>query len=319
MPVTVVTEGILTSSATYSSLTFTPVFDGQAFASAPFTQMFSVLRTRLNALNTGAPAQGAFTYEHLSPGRGDHSSGYLLGTGDYYYEKTDLEVPGIWVHRADMYNIVTEAGTALDHWFCGAKGPVGKTSKPFLLSGTGNTRLHISKQPELINKKSRRYCGGVLVLFDGIFRKLAEYETGKNARRNSFYIILYVLASFDGAAAEWYPIPVTERYIEGAPHGSSSGSDGGPIWRSGRNFSFRHLLTSKSIPLNHSSTTADTTPTSCIIEALAVGVAIVRSHGSGVTGGTLGVYIDSWRLSYLSMSGTRNRIILAPDSHGYIE
>lgn len=311
------TDPTLTSSTTYSSLTFTPVYDGQAFASAPFTQMFATLETRLNALNTGAPAQGAFTYEHLSPGRGDHSSGYLLGTGEYYYEKTDLEVPGIWVHRADMYNIVTEAGTALEHWFCGAKGPVGKPSKPFLL-GNFNSRLNISKQPELIDKKSRRYCGGVLVLFDGIFRKLANYDGGENKYDNSFYTILYVLASFDGKEAEWYPIPVTERYTAGVAHGSG-GTTSGPIWRSGRNFSFRHLLTSKSIPLNHSSTTADTTPTSCIIEALAIGVAIVRDHGSGVTGGTLGVYIDSWRLSYLSMSGTRNRIILAPDSHGYIE
>jgi len=311
------TDPTVTSSTTYSSLTFTPVYDGQAFASAPFTQMFATLQTRLNALNMGAPAQGAFTYEHLSPGRGDHSSGYLLGTGETFYEKTDLEVPGVWLHSTVTSDVVTEAGPALEHWFCGAKGPVGKPIKPFLL-GNLSSRLHISKQPELIDKKSRRYCGGVLVLFDGIFRKLAKHDTGENKVLNSFYTILYVLASFDGAEAEWYPIPVTERYTAGVSHGSGDAYSG-PIWRSGRNFSFRHLLTSKSIPLSHSSTTSGTTPTSCIIEALAIGVAIVRDHGSGVTGGTLGVYIDSWRLSYLSMSGTRNRIIYAPDSHGYIE
>ena len=293
----------------YTDLAFTPVFDGQAFASAPFLNIFKDLGVKLNSLSLQALAGGALNHEHFAAG---NNQGYVLHSQTETYSKTASLPPGVWVHSSVTNNVVTRAGSSLNHYTCGRDGPVGKTNKPTL-----KNPLRLQSDTEIFDAKQKGYASGLLVCFDGIIRLIGDYEDHTAPRSTIhagiFYFVMYANVSVNGGAYNYYPIPVTERYVDCVPKDRDSGY---PLGRDGLNINFRHMLTSRSIPLNHvsdGSTPEASDITSIKVRDLRVGVALNR-RDTGTQ--QIGFHIASWNYSYLALSGEKSRIVYVPNVHG---
>lgn len=303
------------SSDAFFDFSFTPVRDGQAFSAAPFKNIFTRLESKLNKIDRNVASLGALTHEHLNakpPGDiGVASKGYILHSGETVYSRSDSLPPGVWIHSAsDSGNVLTSFSAGdLRHWSCSDEGPVGKETRPSLRKSLN------FEETEVWDSSQRSYAGGLIVFFDGIIRLIGNYEDQQAPEyegKGAFYFLLYANVSLNGADFEWYPIPVTERYVDCIPKREKMVPGG----RDGLNFSFRHLFTPRSIPFAHSHS-AGTLPEieSIKVRAFKVGVSL-NNDRSDTRYQTLGFHIQSYHFSYLAITGTRNRILRVPASHG---